>query len=141
MSDELDQAREFLRVHHHAVVITRRRDGLPQASPIVAALDDGGNACISTRTHAAKARNIRRESRVSLCVVTDAWFGPWLQVDGTAEVIDLPEAMSGLESIYRTVAGEHPNWDEFRTAMHEEERVLIRIRLEKAAGPALSPAL
>lgn len=137
MADELQRAREFLAEHHRAVLITRKADGSPQSSPVSAGVDADGRAVISSRAMLAKVRNLRRDPRASLCVVTDAWFGPWLQVDGRAEIVELPEALELLVEVYRRIRGEHPDWEDYRRAMVSEQRVLIRIELERAAGPAL----
>src|SRR5580692_1201470 len=134
---DLDEARDFLRANHHAVLATTRADGRPQRSPVAVTVDADGRAIVSTRETALKTRNVQRDPHVSLCVFTDAFFGGWVQVDGVADVQVLPDAMEPLVDYYRRVAGEHPDWDDYRAAMVREERVLIRIRLERAAGPAL----
>ena len=103
-------------------------------SPVVTALDDEGRAQISTRETAMKTKNIRRDPRVSMCVMTDEFFGRWVLVEGTAEVVSLPDAMELLVAYYRRLAGEHPDWDDYRAAMERERRVLVRIELERA-GP------
>jgi PPOX class probable F420-dependent enzyme len=131
---DLDEARDFLRTHHRAVLHTRRSSGDPQLSPIVAGIDHEECAIISTREPSMKVTNLRRDPRVSLCAFTDDFFGPWIRVDGRAEIVALPEAMDGLVALYRQVAGEHEDWDEFRQAMAEERRVLLRVHLE-VAGP------
>jgi len=131
---DLDAARDFLRDHHRAVLATLRRDGRPQMSPVACAVDDDGRAMVSTRESAMKVANIRRDSRVSLIVVSDEWYGEWVQLDGTADIVSLPEAMELLVDYYRRVAGEHPDWDEYRTAMEKERRVVVRVTLERA-GP------
>jgi PPOX class probable F420-dependent enzyme len=113
---------------------TRRANGDPQLSPIMCALDSAGRVTISTRETAMKLKNLRRDPRVSLCVLNDGFFGEWIQVDGTAEVVSLPEAMELLIDYYRSLAGEHPDWDEYRAAMERERRVLVRIDIERA-GP------
>ncbi len=129
--------RSFLANNHRAVLVTMRRDGRPQTSPVVSALDDGGRMTISTRETAAKVKNIRRRPEVSLCVLSDGFFGQWAQVDGRAVIVALPEAMDGLVALYRQVAGEHPDWDDFRAAMEAERRVLLRIEVQHV-GPAHS---
>lgn len=131
---DLDGARAFLADHHHAVLITLRADGRPQASPVMAGVDADGKVAISTREPAVKTRNVRRDPRVSLCVLSDGFVGPWVQVDGRAEIVPLPEAMDGLIDLYRSAAGEHPDWDDFRAAMERDRRVLLRIDIERA-GP------
>lgn len=131
---ELDEARTFLRDHHHAVMHTYREDGSPQLSPVMVTVDDEGAAVISTRETSIKVANLERDPRVSLCVLSDGFFGRWVRVDGTAAIDPLPEAMEGLVDYYRRVAGEHEDWDDYRRAMTEERRVLLRIALE-SAGP------
>ncbi|MFZ0172662.1 MAG: PPOX class F420-dependent oxidoreductase [Acidimicrobiales bacterium] len=134
---EIERAREFLRHNHRAVLHTHRKDGSPQLSPISCGLDGSGRVVVSTREPAAKTRNVRRDPRVSLCVFGERFFGEWVQIDGTAEVVSLPEAMDGLVAYYRGIAGEHPDWDDYRRAMTEEQRVLILVTIERA-GPDYS---
>jgi PPOX class probable F420-dependent enzyme len=128
------EARQFLRQHHHAVMITTRADGLPQASPVTVGVDDDGFAVVSTRKTARKAAHLRRTPRAALCVFTDRFFGPWVQVEGPVEIVALPEAMEPLVAYYRGVAGEHPDWADYRAAMEREQRVLVRLDIERA-GP------
>jgi PPOX class probable F420-dependent enzyme len=132
-----DEAREFIATHHRAVLATQRRDGRPQLSPVTCGLDRGGRVVISTRETAIKTRNLRRDPRASLCVFSDGFFGQWVQVEGSAEVVSLPEAMEPLVDYYRRVSGEHPDWDDYRAAMIRERRVIVRITIERA-GPDIS---
>jgi PPOX class probable F420-dependent enzyme len=134
--DHLDAARRFLADHHRAVLITRRADGGLQSSPVAATTDGAGRALVSTREGLAKERNVARDARVSLCVVSDEWWGPWVHVDGTAEVVRQPEALDLLEDYYRRTAGEHPDWAEYRRAMVTEGRVVLRITLDRATSVA-----
>jgi PPOX class probable F420-dependent enzyme len=129
-----DDARAFLAENHRAVMVTRRDNGELQTSPITVGVDDDGMAVISSRETAYKVRNLRRDPRVTLCVFTDAFFGDWIQVDGRAELIPLPAAMEGLVDYYRRISGEHPDWDDYRNAMVEQQRLLIRVALERV-GP------
>jgi PPOX class probable F420-dependent enzyme len=131
---ESEQAREYVRANHRAVLATRGSDGAVQMSPVVAGVDGAGNIIISTREPAYKTRNIRRDPHVSLCVFTDAFYGAWVQIDGTARVLSLPEALEPLVDYYRRVVGEHPDWDDYRRAMVQERRVLLQISIERA-GP------
>jgi PPOX class probable F420-dependent enzyme len=131
---DLEAAREFIRDHHRAVLATYRGDGLVQMSPVAVGVDSGGRALVSSRETAFKVRNLRRDPRAALCVVPDGWYGSWIQIEGTAEVVSLPEAMDLLVDYYRGVAGEHPDWDDYRAAMAREQRVMIRVALERA-GP------
>jgi PPOX class probable F420-dependent enzyme len=134
---DLDAARRFVGENHNAVLATRRRDGSPQLSPVLGALDARGAIVISTRETAVKTKNIRRQADVSLCVINANFYGQWIQADGTAEILSLPDAMEPLVEYYRSVAGEHPDWDEYRDAMRREKRCLIRITLTRA-GPDTS---
>ena len=129
-----ERARAFVADNHRAVLVTARADGRPQVSPVVCGLDAEGWVTISTRETAMKVRNARKRPAVSLCVLSDGFFGPWVQIDGRTEVVPLPEAMEGLVDLYRQVAGEHPDWDDFRSAMERERRVLLRVHVERA-GP------
>jgi PPOX class probable F420-dependent enzyme len=134
---DLDSAREFLRANHRAVLATFRADGRPQLSPITCALDDAGRVLISTREAAVKAKNLRRDPRASLCVMNDGFYGDWLQVEGDAEIMSLPEAMDLLVEYYRRASGEHPNWDEYRAAMVNDRRVILRLTITRV-GPNVS---
>ncbi|HZS91838.1 MAG TPA: PPOX class F420-dependent oxidoreductase [Chloroflexota bacterium] len=129
-----EEARRFVQQHHRAVLVTNRSDGRPQMSPVLAGVDEAGNIVISTRETALKTRNLRRDPRASLCVMNDAFFGEWIQIDGTAAIISLPEAMEPLVDYYRRVVGEHPDWEDYRRAMVRDKRVLLRIAIERA-GP------
>jgi len=137
MAMDIPEAVEFLRRNHRAVLATTRSDGSPQLSPVLVGVDDAGRLVVSTRQPAVKVRNLRRNPRASVCAFTDRFYGPWVQVDGTAEIVALPEAMDGLVTYYRDIAGEHPDWDEYRRAMVAERRVLLRI-LPTGAGPTVS---
>jgi PPOX class probable F420-dependent enzyme len=131
---ELDEAREFVRANHRAVLATVKRDGTPQMSPITVAVDASGAITVSTRETAVKAKNVRRDPRVWLCVLNDGFFGQFVQIEGTATVVELPEAMDGLVEYYRSVSGEHPDWDDYKAAMVRDQRVLLRIEPTRA-GP------
>ncbi|GGW20885.1 PPOX class F420-dependent oxidoreductase [Streptomyces capoamus] len=123
----LDELLDFVRPRHRALLITRRADGSPQASPLTCGVDDSGRIVVSTYPERAKTRNARRDARVSLVVLSDEWNGPWVQVDGTAEVIDAPDSVEPLVEYYRNIAGEHPDWDEYREAMLKQGKSLIRV--------------
>lgn len=131
---DADQAREFIRANHRAVLCTYRANGSPQMSPVLADVDADGLVVVSSRETAMKTKNLHRDPRASVLALTEGWYGPWVQVDGHAAVVSLPEAMEGLVEYYRQVAGEHENWDEYRAAMEKERRVLIRITIQRA-GP------
>ncbi|MFE9202016.1 MULTISPECIES: PPOX class F420-dependent oxidoreductase [unclassified Micromonospora] len=121
---------EFLRPRHKVLLMTTRADGRPQSSPVSCGVDAAGRLVISTYPERAKVANIRRDPRVSACVLSDDWNGPWVQVDGTAEVLDLPEALEPLVEYFRSISGEHPDWDEYREAMVRQGKSLIRITIE-----------
>ena len=106
-------------------------------SPVTCGVDADGRVLISTREAAVKTRNLRRDPFASLCAFTDQFFGEWVQAEGTAEVISLPEAMEPLVDYYRTVAGEHPDWNDYRAAMVRDRRVIVRVTLSRA-GPTVS---
>ncbi len=131
---DLDAARAYVRDNSHAVLATTRRDGTPQLTPVAATVDDQGRVIVSSRETAYKTRNLRHDPRAFLCVFADAFFGPWVQVEGTVEVLSLPEAMEPLVDYYRRVLGEHPDWDDYRAAMEREQRCLLRVTLTRA-GP------
>ena len=109
------------------VVLTRRRDGAPQASPVTGGVDDNGRIVISTYPERAKTINARRRPEVSVLVLSDDFGGAWVQVDGTCEVLDAPESVEPLVEYFRNIAGEHPDWDEYRRAMVEQGKSLLRI--------------
>jgi PPOX class probable F420-dependent enzyme len=131
---DVNEARDMIRAQHHAVLATVRPDGEPQMSPVLTTLDSEGFAVISTRETAYKVHNLRRDPRAWLCVLPDSFFGRWIRIDGRAEIVSLPDAMDGLIAYYRSISGEHPDWDDYRRAMIRDQRCLIRIRLERA-GP------
>ena len=133
----IDEAREFLTHNHHAVLATTRKDGRPQLSPVTATVDAQGRVLISTRAPSIKVRNLRRDPRVSLALLNDRFYGDWGQVEGIAEIVEQPEALDVLEDYYRRAAGEHPDWAEYRQAMVDEQRVVIRFVIDRA-GPTVS---
>jgi PPOX class probable F420-dependent enzyme len=130
-------ALEFIRSNHHGVIATQRADGRPAMSPIACDVDGDGRVVVSTRETAMKVKHISRDPHVAICVLSDGFFGEWVQVEGTAEVVHLPEAMDGLIEYYRRVSGEHPDWDDYRAAMERERRVLLRISVTRT-GPNVS---
>jgi PPOX class probable F420-dependent enzyme len=131
---DLDAARSFLRDHTRSVLATRRADGTPQMSPVTHIVDAAGRVVISSRETAYKVRHLRRDGRASLCVVSDGWYGDWVQVDGVASIVSLPDAMEMLVDYYRRARGDHPDWDEYREAMTKDQRCIIRLSIERA-GP------
>jgi len=134
---DVPTALTFLRDHSHAILATTRADGRPQMSPIVASVDADGQIAISSRETAVKVKNLRRDPFASLCVVTDGFYGEWVQLEGPATILSLPDAMEHLVEYYRSLSGEHPDWDDYRAAMVRDQRVIIRVRPERA-GPNVS---
>ena len=129
------EARAFVAGNHRAVLITRRSGGGLQTSPVLVGVDGEAKVVISTWEGASKTRNLRRDPTVVLCVLSDDFFGPWMRIEGTAQIVSLPEAMAGLVDYYRGISGEHPDWDDYRRAMQHDRRVLVRVSVD-AAGPA-----
>ncbi|MFI7388878.1 PPOX class F420-dependent oxidoreductase [Streptomyces sp. NPDC049813] len=123
----LDELLDFVRPRHRALLITARADGSPQASPLTCGVDDSGRIVVSTYPERAKTRNAKRNPRVSVLVLSDEWNGPWVQVDGTAEVIDSPDSVEPLVEYFRNISGEHPDWDEYRAAMRKQGKSIIRV--------------
>jgi PPOX class probable F420-dependent enzyme len=122
-----DALLEFLRPRHQAVLLTRRREGGAQLSPVTCGVDGDGRIVVSTYPQRAKVANVRRNPEVSLCVLSPEWDGAWVQVDGRAEVLDLPDALEPLVEYYRSISGEHPDWEDYRAAMTRQGKALIRI--------------
>jgi PPOX class probable F420-dependent enzyme len=134
---DIGRATSFLSSHPRAILATTRSDGRPQLSPVVVAVDDDGRVLISTRETAIKARNLAKDPRAALCAISDTFFGEWIQIEGDAELIHLPEALPILEDYYRRLSGEHPDWDEYRAAMYQDKRLIVRIAIVRA-GPDVS---
>ncbi|MBE7163550.1 MAG: PPOX class F420-dependent oxidoreductase [Williamsia herbipolensis] len=126
---ELNALLDFARPRHHMILVTRRRDGSPQLSPVTGGVDDGGRLVVSSYPERAKMHNLRRDPACSVLVLSEEFNGPWVQVDGTAEVLDMPspEAEDGLVDYFRCISGEHPDWDEYRQAMRDQGKSLIRV--------------
>jgi PPOX class probable F420-dependent enzyme len=126
-----DALLDFVRTRHHVLLVTKRSGGGLQVSPVTAGLDTEGRIVISTYPQRAKARNVRRDPQVTVCVLSDDFNGPYVQVDGTAEVLDLPDALEPLVEYFRVIAGEHSDWDEYRAAMVKQGKSLIRITIDR----------
>jgi PPOX class probable F420-dependent enzyme len=123
-----DELLDFIRIRHHAIVLTTRRDGRPQASPVTCGVDADGRIVIATYPERAKTANARRDpARVSVVLLSDDFGGPWVQVDGTAEVLDIPEAVEPLVEYFRSISGEHPDWAGYRAAMVAQDKSLLRV--------------
>jgi PPOX class probable F420-dependent enzyme len=134
---DISAAIEFIRTNHRGVLATLRRDGSPQLTPITCSVDAQGKVVVSSRETAAKVKNLRRDPRAWMTVMNDGFFGEFVQVEGAVTIVSLPEAMEGLVEYYRSVSGEHPDWDDYRAAMVRDQRVLIRIEVSRA-GPTYS---
>jgi PPOX class probable F420-dependent enzyme len=131
---DVQKAQEFLQSNHRGVLTTYRQDGRLQMSPVIIGVNAAGVGIISSRETAYKVKNLRRDPRASVCVFVDKFFGGWIQIDGTAEILSLPDAMEPLVDYYKRVVGEHPDWEDYRQAMEREKRVLIHITINRA-GP------
>ena len=130
---DAEDALQFVAENHRAVLVTRRRDGGVQTSPITVGRD-GERVAISSRETAYKVRNLRRDPTATLCVLTDRFYGSWMSIEGPVEIVSLPEAMDGLIAYYRAISGEHPDWDDYRAAMERDRRVLVLVTPERV-GP------
>jgi PPOX class probable F420-dependent enzyme len=128
---ERDELLEFVRPRHHGVLLTVRRDGWPQSSLVTMGVGDNGDILVSSYPERAKAHNLRRDPRASMVVMSDEFNDEWVQVDGTAVVIDLPDSVEGLVEYFRVISGEHPDWDEYREAMRRQGKSLIRISIDR----------
>ena len=130
---EREELLDFVRTRHHLVLVTTRSDGRPQLSPVTGGVETDGRIVVSTYPDRAKATNLRRDPRASVLVLSDEWNDAWVQVDGTAEVLDMPsqEAEDGLVEYFRCISGEHPDWDEYRAAMRKQGKSLVRITPER----------
>ena len=122
---------EFIRPRHHAILATTRADTSPQLSPVTMGVDDDGRIVIATYPERAKATNVRRDSRASVLVLSDDFGGEWVQVYGTGEVLDLPDALEPLVEYFRSIGGEHSDWDEYRAAMQRQGKALVRVTIER----------
>lgn len=126
-----EQLLDFLRPRHHALLLTRRHNAGPQLSPVSAGVDAEGRVVVATYPQRAKVVNARRDPRVSVCFLSDDWDGAWVQVNGAAEVLDLPDALEAFVDYYRSISGEHPDWEEYRAAMTRQGKVLLRVTIER----------
>jgi PPOX class probable F420-dependent enzyme len=126
-----EELTEFLRTRHHAIVVTRRKDGGEQTSPVTLGIDDQGRLLVSTYPERAKVHNIRRDPYVTMCVLSQDFNGPWVHVEGTAEVLDLPEALDPLCEYFRSISGEHSDWEEYKEAMASQGKCLVRLTVER----------
>lgn len=128
---ELAGLLEFVRPRHHMVITTWRADGGIQSSPVAGGVDEQGRIVIATYPERAKTHNVRRTGKASVLVLSDDFGGAWVHVDATAEVLDLPEAVEPLVEYFRSIAGEHPDWDDYRHAMVVQGKCLLRLTPER----------
>jgi PPOX class probable F420-dependent enzyme len=132
---DVEGAKEFIREHHRGILAARAPGGAVRQSPIVAAVDDAGLIVISSRETAYKVRYLRDDPWAQVCMFTDAFFGKWAWVEGTASILSLPDAMEPLVDYRRRFADAGGiDWDDYRARMVRERRVLIRIDAARA-GP------
>ncbi|CAJ1587460.1 PPOX class F420-dependent oxidoreductase [[Mycobacterium] wendilense] len=124
---DLDGLLRFVRPRHRMILLTRRRDGTTQASPVTGGVDDSGRLVIATYPQRAKTRNARARPDVSVVVLSDDWNGEWVQIDGSAEIIDAVEDVEPFVEYFRNISGEHSDWDEYRQAMRDQGKSLLRI--------------
>ena len=123
----LSELLDFVRPRHRMVLTTFRSDGSLQSSPVSGGVDAQGRIVVASYPQRAKSANIRRRPRASVVVLSDEFDGPYVQIDGPAEVVELPEAVEPLVDYFRSIAGEHPDWDEYKRAMRDQGKCLIRL--------------
>ncbi len=129
---ERDELLEFLRPRHRGVLLTTRRNGWPQSSLVTMGVgEDGGHVLVSSYPERAKVHNVRRTPRASVVAMSDEFNGEWVQVDGAADVIDLPDAVEALVEYFRVISGEHPDWDDYRAAMRRQGKCLVRVSIDR----------
>jgi PPOX class probable F420-dependent enzyme len=126
-----EQVVDFICSRHHWILLTTRADGGVQSSPLTGGVDGEGRLVMSTYPERAKVHNLRQRPQASVCVLSNDWSGPWVQVDGRAEVLDLPAALEPLVEYFRCISGEHPDWDEYRRAMADQGKCLIRVTIDR----------
>ena len=131
-STDLDAVKQFATQTTRAVLVTRRKNGELQSSPMAVVADEHGNILTATRARNAKTYNLARDPRAMLCLFTERWPGPWMHVDGEAAIERLPEAMPLLADYY-TRRGQDTTTEAFRERMRSEDRVLIRIKIQHVA--------
>lgn len=127
----LDGLLEFVRPRHHWVMTTVRRDGRPQISPVTGGVGPDGRLLVSTYPSRDKIHNLRRDPLTTICVLSDNFGGAWVQVDGTATVTDIPEAVDGMVEYFKAISGEHPDWNEYRAAMVRQGKCLVSIDIDR----------
>lgn len=127
----IDEVLDFVRPRHQWLFVTLRSDGRPQTSPVTGGVSEAGKLVVATYPSRDKVHNLRRDARATICVMSDHFGGAWVQIDGTATVADVPEAVDGMVEYFRSVSGEHPNWDEYREAMIRQGKCLITVDVER----------
>jgi PPOX class probable F420-dependent enzyme len=140
---ELNDALDFIRERQHGVLVTTKQDGRPQLSNISFALGDDGVIRVSVTDSRAKTANARRDPRVSLHVTRDDFYA-YAVIEGQAELTPVatdPDdgTVDELVDYYRAIAGEHPDWDDYRRAMVADGRLVLRVRPERAYGMLPDP--
>lgn len=118
---------DFVRPRHRFLLATTRADGRPQLSPVSGGVDGQGRLVVSSYPGRAKVRNAEQRPQASVCVLSEDWNGPWVQVDGDVEVLHMPQAEDALVDYFRAISGEHPDWAEYRAAMRVQHKSLLRI--------------
>lgn len=131
----MSQVTDYVASNPRAILVTRRRDGGLQASPIRVLVDDGGAIVASTRAATAKARNLTRDPRFTLCVITEKWSGAWMTLEGEATVHHMPEALPRLRAFAIQRDGSIPDEDGFAETAQQEGRVLLEFRVERSVTP------
>ncbi len=118
---------DFVRPRHNMVLLTIRSNGGVQSSPVTGGVDPQGRIVIASYPERAKSRNARRTGTASVLVLSDNFGDAWVQVDGAAEVLDVPDAVEPLVDYFRSIAGEHSDWADYRQAMIDQGKCLLRI--------------
>jgi PPOX class probable F420-dependent enzyme len=137
---DITAALDYARARDHGVLVTLKADGRPQLSNINYAVSDDGLVRVSITADRAKYANLVRDPRVSLHVTADD-FWSYVVLEGDADLSAVAEApddaaVEELVELYRSVQGEHPDWDEYRAAMVTDRRVVLRLRPTHAYGMA-----
>ena len=132
---EIADAQKFIKDNHRACIAVRQKDGWPQMTLVTPGIDAAGRIILTSRGTTYKVKHLRRDPKVSMLIFGEQFSGSkFVQIHGSAEVVDLPHAMDGLIDWYKTVRGEHKNWEDYKQQVTDEKRVLIRINIEKV-GP------
>jgi len=135
---DLATALEFVATKHQGVLTSQKRDGRPQLSNIAYHVGDDGVIRISVTDGRAKTSNLRRDPRASLHVTRDDFYA-YAVIEARTEVTPVAAApddatVDELVDYYRAVAGEHPDWDDYRRTMVTDGRLILRLHPERAYG-------